>query len=152
MRKNYFFNRAIIFSILYWLIESTIHKRLYSEEKFEFLPSDINELWMRSVIVVLIITFGLYADYHTKSLLKKEEEKRIIFTAAVSSTQHIVFNLINQMQYFKLEADKSNVFDEEVNRLYEETIKEGKELVDRLSAVEELTEENISKSVYPQQK
>lgn len=105
---------------------------------------------MRIVIVVLLILFGLYADYQTKSILQKEKEKRILFNATVSSTQHIVFNLLNQMQFYKIEADKSNVFDEEVNTLYEQTMKEGKELVDKLSAVDELTEENIIKSVYPQ--
>lgn len=152
MNKNYFLYRAILLSLSYWLVDSTIHKFLYGEDEFELLPTDIDELWMRIVIVVLLILFGLYTDYHTKSILKKEAEKREIFNATVSSTQHIVFNLINQMQYFKLEADKSNVFDQEVNRMYEETMKEGKELVDKLSAVDELTEENINRSTYPERK
>ena len=79
----------------------------------------------------------------------KEKEKRIVFDATVRSTQHILNNLLNQMQYFKMVADETNAFDDEVNEIYKNTIKEGKELVIKLSSVEELTEENIIGSVYP---
>lgn len=79
----------------------------------------------------------------------KEKEKRIVFDATVRSTQHILNNLLNQMQYFKMVADETNAFDDEVNEIYKNTIEEGKELVIKLSSVEELTEENIIGSVYP---
>lgn len=81
--------------------------------------------------------------------LLKEKEKRVVFDATVKSTQHILNNLLNQMQYFKLVADETNAFDDEVNDIYKNTIKEGKELVINLSSVEELTAENIIGSVYP---
>jgi len=144
---NYTF-KAIIIAILYWLMDSAIHGLVYSEEGFEFIPSELNELFMRITIVVLLIAFGMYADRQTKAMLKKEKEKRIIFNATVSSTQHILNNLLNQMQFFKMKADESNVFDENITDLYEQSIEEGKELVEKLSTVEELSEENIKASVH----
>ena len=151
MKNNNFLFKAIILSVAYWLVDSVIHRFIYSESEFEFIPAEINELWMRVVIVVLLISFGKYADFHTKILLKKEKEKRIIFDATLSSTQHIINNLLNQMQYFKMKADESSVFDDEVNELYNHSMKEGKELFDKLCSVEELTENNISNSVHSKQ-
>lgn len=147
--KSNFTLKATTVSLLYWLTDTLIHKYIY-EQAFELIPSDMDELWMRSVIVILIICFGIYADKYTKSMMQKEEEKRLIYRATVVSSQHILNNLMNQMQYFKMIADKTNAFDDEVNDLYDKAINEGKELVNRLSSVKELTEQNIIDAVYPE--
>lgn len=149
MKNNKFTLKATIVSFTYWIADSVIHKFIYQEEGFELIPLEINELWMRIVIVVILICFGIYADKHTKSIIEKEKDKRIIFEATVRSTQHILNNLLNQMQSFKMEADEINAFDDEVLQTFENTILEGKELVIKLSSVEELTEKNIIDSVYP---
>jgi len=146
--RNYTF-KAIILSAMYWLLDSMVHKLIFSENEFEFIPTDANELWMRIIIIVLLIAFGIYADKTTKAMLKKEHEKRVVFNATISSTQHILNNLLNQMQYFKLMADESKAFDSKIQAQYDNTMLEGKELVDKLSAVEELTEANIKASVEP---
>ncbi len=150
MKRINFTFKAIIVSVMYWLMDSSFHRFIYGEDDFEFIPSEVDELWMRTVIIVLLVCFGIYADHHTKSMLKKEKEKRIVFNATVSSTQHILNNLLNQMVYFKMKAEKSNLFDNETIELYEQSMKEGKELVEKLSSVKELTEEKIKKSVYPE--
>lgn len=150
MKGKYYFTKiSIPFVLSYWVLECIIHYFGYGELEFEIIPSDFDELWMRIVIVILLICFGLYADKYTKSILDKEKEKRIVFEATVRSTHHILNNVLNQMQYFKMVADEKNAFDDEVNELYENTITEGKELIVKLSSVEELTEENIIDSVYP---
>lgn len=77
------------------------------------------------------------------------EGKRAIFMATTSSTQHILNNLLNQMKYFKAETDAAKFFDDETNSLYEGSMTEDLELVEKLSAVNVLTEENIKASVYP---
>ena len=104
------------------------------------------------MIVVLLVIFGRYVDQNTSRLKQKEEEKRVIFNATVTSTQHILNNILNQMQYYKILAEQANAFDDEVSQSYEETIKEGKELVEKLSSVDILTAENIKESVAPQVK
>lgn len=148
LKNSNFTFKAIIVSAIYWLIDSVIHRFIYSEEEFEFIPSEENEFWMRVIIVVLLICFGLYADHKTKEMVRKEMEKRIIFNATVSSAQHILNNLLNQMQLFKLKAEESNSFDKKTMGLYEQSFNEGKELVKKLSSVKKLTERNIKESVY----
>ena len=82
-------------------------------------------------------------------VLEKEKEKRIIFMATVSSTQHILNNLLNSLLLFKLKAEKADFFDDKTKAQYEQVIREGTELVKKLSSVEVLTESNIKASVYP---
>jgi PAS domain S-box-containing protein len=81
--------------------------------------------------------------------LNEEREKRIIYTATVRSTQHILNNMLNGMQLFKMKAQKADIFDDETKAQFEYTISQGTELVKKLSAVEVLTESNIRASVYP---
>ena len=149
MKKANFTHKAIILSVLFWLMESIFHRFLFSEEKFEIIPSETNELWMRVVIIILVVCFGIYADFQTRMLLKKEKEKRLIFRATVSSSQHIVYNLLNQMQFFKMKADEKNAFDSEIIELYDQSLKEGQDLMELLSNVDDLTENNIRMSVSP---
>ncbi len=149
MEKYNYTIKAIIISVILWLMESVAHRFIFSENVFEILPSETNELWMRIIIVFLVIIFGAYADKHTITLLKKEQEKRIIFNATIGSTQHILNNLLNQMQLPIMLAEQSMPFDSEDMILYKQSIEEGKELVEKLSSVDELTEDNIKDSVYP---
>ncbi|MDH5391717.1 MAG: hypothetical protein OEY11_00900 [Gammaproteobacteria bacterium] len=149
MRQLNYTLKSIIISALLWLLDSVTHFYIFKESQLEFIPSETNELWMRLSIVILFIAFGFYADRQTMTILKKEKEKRVIFDATIGSSQHILNNLLNQMQYFKTKADGENIFDDEENYLYEKAIDDGKQLVKKLSAVKELTEENILSSVYP---
>lgn len=149
MKHNNLTLKAIIIAVVYWLMDSSLHRLIFREKEFEFIPSDINELWMRVVIVLLLIAFGMYADRHTATVVQKEKEKRIIFNATVSSAQHILNNLLNQMQYFKLMAEETKALDKSTTDLYEQSMSDGKEMIERLSAVDEMSEETIKASVYP---
>lgn len=82
-------------------------------------------------------------------LLQKEQEKRAIFNATISSTQHILNNLLNQMYFFRLKAEESNAFDAYTLKLFNKTMREGEKLIKKLSEVDELTEDSIKASVYP---
>jgi len=147
MKRPYTF-ASIILAILMWLIDSVAHHLFFGETEYEFIPADINELWMRSTIVVLIVCFGIYTDYHTKKTLALEKEKRSIFFATVSASQHVLNNLLNNMQYFKLKIDQSNAMDEETKALFEKSINDAEVLVKKLSSVEELNEDTIKQSVH----
>jgi PAS domain S-box-containing protein len=84
-----------------------------------------------------------------EAMLSEEREKRVIYIATVSSAQHILNNLLNNMMLFKMKAEKADVFDDVTKTQFEYTISQGTELVKKLSAVEVLTESNIKASVYP---
>lgn len=73
--------KAVIVSVIFWLMDTVADRFFHQEDGYEFIPSEINELWMRLTIVLLFIGFGFYDDKQTKSLLKKEAEKLAIFNA-----------------------------------------------------------------------
>lgn len=50
---------SIILALAFWLVDSCIHYLLYREPTFQFIPPDINELWMRIVICLLILSLGV---------------------------------------------------------------------------------------------
>jgi hypothetical protein len=140
---------AVILSVLYWLAESVGHRFVFSDEVFEIIPSDVNELWMRSLIIVLLIVFGFIADNQANRIRAAEKEKREIFAATLSSTQHVMNNLLNQLQLVLFEEDKAHALSDNTRKLLEKSIREGKKQMDRLSSVTKLDEETIRKSVEP---
>lgn len=123
---------ATSLAILYWFIDSAIHKFLYAEDTFEIIPTDLNELWMRTVIFLLLISLGIIADLHRKRILKKETEKQQALIKVITNSHEILNNILNQMQYFKMEADEHNDFDNEVKELFNQSMEEVKELVKNL--------------------
>ena len=64
MKKKMFTMASVVMALTFWFFDSLIHHFLYNEPQFELVPEDFNELWMRSVIVLLIMIFGIFADYY----------------------------------------------------------------------------------------
>lgn len=153
MRKIKYSIAAFFIAFTFWFFDASIHYFIYSEPQFEFIPNNFNELWMRVVIILLLIFFGIYADFSTRKLIIKEKqlEAARIYDSMKSSSQHILNNLLNQMLLFKLEALKSDDFDKEIIGLFDNAIEEATDLVQRLSQVEHITSENIWASVDPAQ-
>jgi len=147
MKNRKFTVVVTIAAASYWVAESLIHIFVFQDPEFAFLPTDINELWMRLGIVVLMIIFGIYADIQTGKLLAKEQEKREVFIAMVSSTQHILNNLLNQMQVALVDADGVKALDDETRKLLKKALIKGKEQVIQLSSVTELDGVTIRKSI-----
>jgi hypothetical protein len=140
---------ALAVAALYWMAESMVHRFVFAEETFELLPSNINELWMRVMIVVLMICFGVFGDAWSRRLVAKEDEKRQIFIATVSSTQHILNNLLNQIQVVFLKMDDEYRVDAETRDMLKQSLRDAQVQVQKLSAVAELNEEVIKESVAP---
>ena len=136
-------------AFLYWFAESVIHRFVYAEESFEIVPSEPNEFQMRLLIILLIIVFGVFADNRARKIRKSEREKREVYVATVRSTQHILNNLMNQMQLAFLDLDQQHCLESETRKLLEKSIREGKEQVERLSSVADLSSESIEDSVRP---
>lgn len=149
MRQRRFTIFGFGLAFLYWFAESAIHRYVYAEDFFDIVPSDINELWMRMVIIFLIVGFGTFADNRANKIRKKEQEKRDVFLATVSSTQHILNNLLNQLQLVFFDLDERHELESETRKLLKRSIKEGKEQVERLSSVTEMSSESIQDSVRP---
>jgi hypothetical protein len=104
---------------------------------------------MRVLIIFLLVGFGVFADNRAATIRNKEREKREVFLATVRSTQHILNNLLNQLQLAFFELDERHELESDTRKLLKRSIKEGKEQVERLSAVTEMRSESIEKSVKP---
>lgn len=149
LERHKFTFLGIALATLYWFVESIIHRFVYAEEFFEIVPSDVNELLMRVLIIVLIVGFGVFADNRARKVRETEQEKHAVFVATVRSTQHILNNLLNQLQLAFFDLEKEHCLESETRKLLEKSIREGKEQVERLSAVSDISSEAIERSVKP---
>ena len=151
IKKRPYTIAAIIIAIGYWFFDASIHYFFYNESKFEFIPHNANEFWMRSTITILIILFGVYINYSTKKLLIKEKqlEANRIYNSMMSASQHILYNLLHQMQIVKIEALKCEDFNKKIVTHFDDAIDKASELVQRLSEIENITDESITASVDP---
>lgn len=151
MNKRKYFIFACAIAFVFWFLDASIHYFIYGEPQFEFIPDDFNELWMRTVIVLLLIFFGVYADSSTKKLLIKEKQLEAIriYDSMSYASRHILNNLLNQMQLFRREALNSDDFDREIIKCYDNAFDEAKNLIQKLSQVEDITDKNIWASVDP---
>lgn len=151
MKKHFYTLTALFMSVVLWFIDSIIHFFIFNNENFEIIPDDFNELWMRSTIIILVIIFGIYVDHSARKLLQKEKqlEAARIYDSMLHASQHILNNLLNQMQLFKLEAEKCHDFDPEVIALFRQSTEEASALIRRLSEVKSLNRETIWASIDP---
>ena len=149
LERHKFTVLGIALALLYWFAESVIHRFVYAEAFFEVVPSDVNEFWMRLLIIVLIVSFGLFADNRARKIRASEHEKHAVYVATVRSTQHILNNLMNQLQLAFLDLEKEHCLESETRKLLEKSIREGKEQVERLSTVSDISSESIEESVKP---
>jgi hypothetical protein len=149
MQKRRFTVLGIALALFYWVAESLIHRFVYFDDSFEIIPSDPNEIWMRLLIIVLILGFGMFADNRATRIRKKEAEKREVFLATVRSSQHILNNLLNQMQLALFDSDGRPGLEAETRKLLDRSIREGKTQVECLSSVTEMDSESIEESVRP---
>ena len=139
MDRHKFSLLGVALAFVYWFAESVIHRFVYAEAFFQILPSDKNEVWMRLSIILLIVGFGVFADNRARRIRATEKEKHEVYVATVRSTQHILNNLMNQLQLAFLDLEKEHCLESETRRLLEKSIREGKEQVERLSSVTEIS-------------
>ncbi len=128
-----------------------MHYIVFNESEIHFIPNDANELWMRMVIVLMIIHFGIGADFFSKKLTVKEKEVEAmhIYKSMIHATHHILNNLLHQLHLFKMEASNSKDFNQDILKYYDSSISEANDLINRLSSVEKITGEEIWASVDP---
>jgi hypothetical protein len=148
MKKKIFTIIAFALALIFWFFDSSVHYFLYKEPQFELIPAEFNELWMRTIIVLLVIFFGIFADYFTNSIMYREKQLEVVhvYNGVLNTSGHVLNNLLNQMQLFKLEALKSKDFDREVIKYYDNAIKEASNLIDTLSRVEDITAGDLAAS------
>lgn len=151
MKKYIFTLFAFIVAIVFWMFDSAVHFFIYGEPEFELFPHEFNELWMRSVIVILIVFLGILTDRFTKKIITKERQLEAvnIYSSTLSASQLILNNLLQSMQFFSDEAKSCKDFDPDIIKCFDSSIDQAMKLTARLSQIENITGENISASVDP---
>lgn len=82
-----------------------------------------------------------------QQLVQAEKDK--IFRATLFGAQHIIYNLLNQLQIIDLEIERHPAFDTFVIATLNEIRREAKELIEKLSTVEEVEDVAIMEAVKP---
>lgn len=141
--KRLFATISISIALLFWFFDSIVHYFVYGETAFEVLPSDLNELWMRCVIVVLIVAFGVFADRRIGL------EKVDVYRAMLGATNHILRNHLQSMLLFRNEAKNCKDFDKYVLELYDQVADETVAQIRNLDNIQEPNKSNIEDKYRP---
>lgn len=150
MIKNYYFLKiSLLFVLFFWISDSVIHYFIYNEIKFELIPSDLNELWMRCIIFVLLICFALFADSHTRKIAEKEQEKMDVYISMLNANQHILNNFLQAMMMFRNAADKSEDIDDKITELYDKAIKNTIAQINNLHGIDKPNKNTIEERFLP---
>lgn len=106
-RSNEMILLGVGLSILFWILETTIHTYIFHEGPFlrELFPSHYpNELWMRFVVCAILIIFGFHAQYvidkrrqAEKKLKRSEEELRLLSSQLFSIQEEEKAQLAGQL-------------------------------------------------------
>lgn len=140
---------SLLLATGFWFFDSFVHYFIYHEPEFEFLPGNFNELWMRLVIVSLMVLFGVFADYFSNFVSSREKllELTCVYNDLMQVNVDVLTNQLDQMKLFKLEAQKSDDFDQEIIDLYDNAMSEIADLVGSLKRVVDITDTQINKDI-----
>jgi len=150
MKNNFYLFISAVITVTYWIIETAAHDYFFDGVLLEIIPDDANELWMRSSISLLLLSFGLFADHHSLKIQEKEQDKLRAYQATVAASNHILNNYLQQMLLFKLESMKCEDFSSEMLELFDQTMNEATTELRKLNSLTEVNEGAIRKAVYPQ--
>jgi len=107
---------------------------------------EVDEIFIGAFIFIVCLSVDLLRQKRDQ---KVEHEKLKVYRAMISSSHHILNNFLNQMQLFKITAENTPGFDQDVLSLYDTIMKEATDQIKALSSVNELSEKNIQESVMP---
>lgn len=96
---------SLFIAVMFWLFEGGLHAYAFHESSFasQIIPSNLHELWMRSLVFFAIVTFGFYAQF----LINKCEINERKAASAHAELE----------QVFEAAADGMRVIDKQYNVL-----------------------------------
>jgi hypothetical protein len=103
----------------------------------------------RGLAIYAIWITALLTTMWKRQQLNMESEKQKIYLATIQSSQHVVNNLLNQLQYIKMQLEDHGDFAEETLDLFEEILADSAALMQKLSKVDRIDEDSIKTSVKP---
>ena len=113
---------SLMAALAFWCTETLLHTYFFEPFEFQLWPKSANELWMRWIVVALIIGVGIEAERVRRANRRAEQQKRKIFDATLRSTQHVLNNLMNQMQLVFYETDHDAPLSAETRQVLEDAL------------------------------
>src|SRR3990167_8877365 len=97
---------GLIFSAIYWIGGSSMHY-LFFHNTFEFIPSELTELWIRCVTASLLIIFTIILSFFIKKEITLSEKMRL-FKRALHAIQEgcMITNRHNEIIYVNPRFEK----------------------------------------------
>lgn len=130
---------AVMVAAIFWMTESLIHFTAGSDERFEVIPTDLNEFCMRTFIVVLIIGFGFYVDYLTKRHIAELEKRKDQYKETIKETREQFIEFLVESENFELVARKLEGMDKEALNRYQDKISAIKKQLMKLESAGDIT-------------
>jgi signal transduction histidine kinase len=140
---------GLIFSLIILLFGRAVHFFAEEAAPVHALPQSPHDRIMFLLVFFLLVLLGYFADRSTRNLIAHEEEKLRIFTSAVSASQHILNNFLNNMLYFQQQARESRALDEKTLELLVTVIHDAAGQLKKLGEISEISENKIRETIYP---
>ncbi len=127
---------------------------VFEVDAFEALA---NFLWLfedfeLDEIIIPLFVFSIFLIVNLVKNQKEHEleaEKIKIYKAMLTSSQHVINNLLNEIQLFKIEAEATPEFPSETLSLFNEVTEEASQQIKALSSIENVDEDSIFQSIRP---
>ena len=103
----------------------------------------------------IIIPLFVFSIFLITNLVKNQKEHELeaekikIYKAMLTSSQHVINNLLNEIQLFKIEAEATPEFPSETLSLFNEVTEEASQQIKALSSIENVDEDSIFQSIKP---
>jgi len=108
---------------------------------------EVDEIFIGVFVLLVCLAVDLFRQKRDQ---KVEQEKLKVYQAMISSSHHILNNFLNQMQLFKITAERTPGFDEDILSMYDTIMKEASDQIEELSSISEISETTIKKAVMPE--
>ena len=141
-KKHFFLKFSIPLALAYWFFDSAVHYLAYGELEFEVIPSDFNEFWMRTVIFILLLAFGVFADYHTNKIVEIDAEKHDVYMAMLGITRHVLSNFLNKIVLFRSETEDNKAFNIDVLKIFDQVMDDTIVQIKNLEDIKRVQQEN----------
>ena len=140
---------SLIFAAISWMAESLVHFAILDHgQAFELIPSDSNELWMRTLICGLIVIFGIYVQRTANKKMDVKEEKMRTLKATMNTVEDRLGNALSGIRLLLTGAKNSNLVNKETYQKLTILIDDAFEDLRKLSSIEEINEKERLKDIY----
>jgi len=129
-----------------WILISDLLTFLLAQGIETIAMIEVIKGWCFVFVSAALIFYLCRKAYRNQQAVTLEKLKT--HHSTISGVQHILFNYLNQMQLFTMEAEACKDFDPDIIELTKQLGKEATEELNKLSQIEDLCPEAIEDTLY----